>query len=712
MNIFESSDTALWQAHEQLTRTRPPKLDPRVVGREHIEGGVRTVMAMVPRGEGYYRLTPDEWSILQLFDGERSFAEVAELHTQNTGLLITEEQIQSVAQMIESTDLFYKAPHEKSRVVLEELLRHRRKLRRKSFNLTDINLFNWNSEPYFEWVYPKLRFIYTRWFTAFTLFWFGVMTLILFDHRAELWSDSFQYYNFFNKSFADLADFWFFIAVLIFFHESAHGLTCRHFATAAHRMGFTLLYFMPTFYVELSDAWVYARKWERIAIMVAGCWVELMMCAVASIVWWGTTPGMAMHDLAYKVLLVAGLTIIILNLNPLIKLDGYYMFCELIGIPDLMEKSRIYASNWLRSVLGLPCQLDYLRPGRKFFYIAYATLTGIYSYVLIFVLVTWTYNIAHAYAPEWAFAPALLVGALIFRTPARKAMAFMKLVYFDKKDALKAKLTPARLTLAGLFLFALLFAPVWRDTISAPFTLEAPVRAVVRAEVPGVITAVGAMEGQTVTAGEELVRLRNLNLESEADHATAELKRANARSFNSQLHYADYASAERHREEQVERSAIAKSRFDHLDLKAPIAGVVATPHMQDLIGSYVTEGTELAEIVQLSTLRARIYIPESALRDLHIGAAVSLLVNGSSTPLRAHLQSLSPQSANPDETLVAKPDYKGYELPHFYMGFSEFQNPGTLRDGMRGRAKIMVRRISIAAFSWEALETFFSRRLW
>jgi putative peptide zinc metalloprotease protein len=712
MNIFEASDTALWQSQEHLTRTRPPKLDPRAVGREHLEGGMRTVIAIVPGADGYYRIAPNDWAILQLFDGERSIAEVAELHTQNTGVPHTEEYVQMVAEAIEPTNLLYKAPHEKSRAVMEELVRHRRKLRRKSFDLANINLANWNSDAYFEWIYPKLRFIFTRWFTALTLFWFGVMGFILFDHRAELWQDSFQFYNFLHKGFADLVEFWILLAVVIFFHETAHGLTCSHFATGVHRMGFTLMYFMPTFYCDVSESWVYARKWERIAIMFAGCWVELMICAAASVVWWGTTPGMVVHDVAYKVLLVAGLAIILLNLNPLIKLDGYYIFCELIGIPDLMEKAKEYVSNWVRSVVGLPCHLDYLRPGRKFFYIFYACLTGVYSYVLIFVLVTWTYNIAHAYSPEWAFAPALLVFFVTFRTPARKAVAFMKLVYSDKKDLLHSKFTTPRLATLAVFAAVLLFAPVWRDTISAPFMLEAPTRAVVRAEVPGIVTSVGAMEGQTVAAGDALVQLRNLALESDADHASTELKLANARSFNSQLRYADFATADRERQERAEQAAIASGKFGRLTVNAPISGVVATPHAQDLLGSYVTEGTELAEIVQLSTLRARIYIPESALRDVRMGAAVSLLVNGSSTPVRARLQSLSPRSSEPDETIVAKPDYQGYQLPHFYTGFAEFPNPGALLDGMRGQAKIMVRRRSIAGITWEAASAFFSRRVW
>lgn len=34
-----------------------------------------------------------------------------------------------------------------------------------------------------------------------------------------------------------------------------------------------------------------------------------------------------------------------MNLNPLLKLDGYYFFTETIGIPDLKERSTAFVSD-------------------------------------------------------------------------------------------------------------------------------------------------------------------------------------------------------------------------------------------------------------------------------------------------------------------------------------------------------------------------------
>ena len=66
-----------------------------------------------------------------------------------------------------------------------------------------------------------------------------------------------------------------------------------------------------------------AGRWQRVATAIAGIWIDLIICVFATFVWWGTATGMAIHDLAYKVMMVTGIGVSLLNLNPLIKLDGY-----------------------------------------------------------------------------------------------------------------------------------------------------------------------------------------------------------------------------------------------------------------------------------------------------------------------------------------------------------------------------------------------------
>ena len=58
--------------------------------------------------------------------------------------------------------------------------------------------------------------------------------------------------------------------------------------------------------------------------MIAGVWSELMICALATPIWWGTPPNTTLHNAAYMVMLMTGIAAILLNWNPLMRLDGYH----------------------------------------------------------------------------------------------------------------------------------------------------------------------------------------------------------------------------------------------------------------------------------------------------------------------------------------------------------------------------------------------------
>ena len=72
MNILEALEVALPDLPAQAAQRRFPKLDPRVISREHIEQGVRVVLAKMPGTDIYLRFSPEQWQVAQLFDGERS----------------------------------------------------------------------------------------------------------------------------------------------------------------------------------------------------------------------------------------------------------------------------------------------------------------------------------------------------------------------------------------------------------------------------------------------------------------------------------------------------------------------------------------------------------------------------------------------------------------------------------------------------------------
>ena len=75
-------------------------------------------------------------------------------------------------------------------------------------------------------------------------------------------------------------------------------------------MGLMFLYLTPAFYVDVTESWISATKVQRLAIIIAGIWVEMIVCGLAMIVWTNTQPGPWLHEFSYKIILIAGLAVI------------------------------------------------------------------------------------------------------------------------------------------------------------------------------------------------------------------------------------------------------------------------------------------------------------------------------------------------------------------------------------------------------------------
>ena len=90
MNIVQALDAALPDLPQRVIRRDKPKLDPRVITKEHIENDRPIVIGKVPGSEVVLRFSPEQWKLIQLFDGNRSYQEIADLSEQETGVLFDE----------------------------------------------------------------------------------------------------------------------------------------------------------------------------------------------------------------------------------------------------------------------------------------------------------------------------------------------------------------------------------------------------------------------------------------------------------------------------------------------------------------------------------------------------------------------------------------------------------------------------------------------
>jgi len=570
-----------------------------------------------------------------------------------------------------------------------------------------------NPDKFLDWLHARVWFIYTWWFTLITLAGFGVMMWIFVTHWGEVARDTLEFYNFSAKSWVDIAEFWLLATVVMAIHEIGHGLTCKHYGGRVPAMGFALVYLTPAFYTDTSEGDVMGDRYQRIMITVAGVWVEMMICTIATIVWWGTPPGTTVHDFSYIVILITGIAVVLINWNPLIKLDGYFILTDLLGIIDLKEDSTAYVSALVRKkIWRLPVEVPYLPGRRRFGYATYGLLSGLYSYSVLFIFARFIGNIFRNFSPEWAFIPMFGTAVFIFKGRIRILLNFMKFVYLDKKDRVRAWFTP-RTSLLTAAIASLALIPAWHETTTGRFVLEPVNRAVLRAFVPGKVTEVNAEEGLAVSAGTILVKMNNLPLQSKFARSAADYEGASARAKAAVLRYRNLGGALLDQERLARENQETASEVGSMDLRSPISGVVVTPRPSNELGAYVVEGTELLEVADLSRLRARIYVSEHDLYKTQVGADARLGLEGSVGIWKTQVAAIAPLSTEIVPGLIDLSKYKGMRAPNFFVVDLLLDNPeNSLKPGMTGTARVYGRRRSLAGLGWQKIEDFVGRKVW
>jgi putative peptide zinc metalloprotease protein len=629
----------------------------------------------------------------------------------------TTETIREFADDLETAEFWYKTPQEKNVRMMQKSAAERRKLMKPKSRYGDLSEMLFpalNPDRFLTWLVGRTSFIYTPWFTLLTLAAFAFSAGISIVHWSEIGRDTWEFYNFSHKTWGDVAELYFVAIWVLFLHEIGHGHACKHYGGRVPAMGFALIYLAPAFYTDTTEGEVQGTRYQRLVISLAGVWAELMVYAIATPIWWGTPPDTPVHNAAYFLMLITGIAAALVNWNPLIKLDGYYMLCEILGIVDLKEDSTAYVSGWVKCHFwGLPVEVPYVPKRRRLGYVAYALLSGLYSYTVLYVVAQFVGNVFRNFDPAWSFIPELATAGIIFRSRIRLLVNFMKFVYLDKKDRVRAWFTPQHSLGVAVGVAIVVLLPLRHDSVSGHFILEPSTRAIVRATVPGIVTNVYADEGESVAAAAPLLQLRNLPLQSRLAHSEADYGVASSHTRAVALRYGNFGPAAKEQERLSRQTSVLSSEAANLELKSPISGVVLTPRVSDHLGAYETEGTELMEVADLSQLRARIYVSEHDMYKLRIGSQASLQVEGIFKKWNAEALAISPVSTEIAPGLEDQTQYKGMRPPNFYSADILVANPdGKLKPGMSGTARVYGQRRSLAGFIWQQVKNFVGRKVW
>ena len=469
-----------------------------------------------PKAERFFRFGEAEHFIAQQLDGATPMEIVRQRVEERFEAPISPEALRQFIERIRSLGLLTGGGAGPS----TQPPPRRRRVAGDIFNLR-FKLFD--PDRLFDWLLPRVRFLFTRHFVALS----AALVILAVGVSAAHWAEIIREFGGLFR-FESLALAWFIMLAVITAHEFSHGLTCKYFGGRVREIGFLLIYFQPAFYCNVSDAWLFAEKARRLWVTFAGAYFEIFLWALATLVWRLTDPASSLNHFALVVTATSAFKMFF-NLNPLIKLDGYYLLSDWLEVPNLRKKAFAYLGSRIKKLWSAAAKpFADISPRERRIYLTYALLAGAYTYWLLGQILLWFGGFLVGRYQGWGFVFFAAMVGLLFRQPIRRLLLPMTSRF--QPGSGKRSLLPKRAKV-GLGLVAVLAVLMVFKTelkISGPFTVAPLHNADVRAAVEGIIEEIYADEGDFVEKGAPIARLsdRDYSADSRKTRAEIEAKRA------------------------------------------------------------------------------------------------------------------------------------------------------------------------------------------
>ena len=468
------------------------------------------VVVKDPITHRFYRFTPVQASVLDLMDGRHDFASIAQIVSQKHQTEVLEEQLRDFSGKLRTLLLL---DHPFCWAKLENAGKGRRRTFR---NLLSIKVHAFNPDRLLTRMEKRLRFCFGTGFSA--LLWLAVLAAVIISilNWESLFVSLGTLFSLYSLPLIIAVIF-----VTLTIHEFAHGLTLKHFGGSVEEMGFMLLYFLPAFYCNVSDAWM-LKKRERIWVTLAGGAIQIFLWALATIAWRLLAPETLFSRVCLITIAVTGIQTIF-NLNPLIRLDGYYLLSDYIGVSNLRPKAWTYLKDKFASALtgtasGGGQELS-SRERRLFFY--YGTASFLFTVALVGFMFHrlggWIIREYHTWGIVFTSALFLAVVPITKKENARASRRLLK--------GMVIRIRKAPLVSMTLLLILMVIACLpWELKVSGDFVIIASKRMSVTPQVSGNLKTVYVDQNSRVHAGDLLAEMENLELSDEYEETKGELE--------------------------------------------------------------------------------------------------------------------------------------------------------------------------------------------
>jgi putative peptide zinc metalloprotease protein len=498
-----------------MSPAKPKLRNDLVISQQKTKAGIGFVVKDPTTGR-FFRLKEVEHFIARQLDGSTPHDALRESVEEKFGITLTGEALEQFIQNLARLGLLEKNGHgsgfveETPRTIRGSLLY----MRIKAFD----------PDRLFNRLITKLQFFFTPQFLVFS----AAVILLAASITAMNWDkigrDIQSLYHFRALFFA-----WLTIFLVITCHEFAHGLACKHFGGEVHEIGFLLLYFQPAFYCNVSEAWLFPEKSKRLWVTFAGAYFEIFIWALATVTWRLTEHGTWMNFLALVVMATSGIKSLF-NLNPLIKLDGYYLLSDFLEVPNLRQKSFGYISAEIKNLCGSSVQRRKQTSEReRRIYLTYGLIAGAFSFWLLgFVAFKFGGFLVGRYQGI-GFILFMLFLLTLFRNPLSNILSSLSPVFRSSHLKLTSLPRPAKLLILLAMALTVLFLGRMELTVSGEFRVLPIHNSEVRAEVEGIIDAIYVDEGDVVSEGFSIARLSDRDPQADLRKTVAEIDEKRAK---------------------------------------------------------------------------------------------------------------------------------------------------------------------------------------
>ena len=594
---------------------RVAPLRPRLLARarlhRHIYRGERWYLLQDPASGRVHRFSVASRVVIAAMNGQRSVHDIWQLAQNQLGedAPTQDEIIQLLGQLHASDLLSTDAAPDVLEVFERGRKQDRAKQRRSWANPMALRIPLWDPGRFLDRFVPAWRWL---WSWRGGVLWLAVVLpalLMVAPHWPDLTG---------NLSDQVLAADNLLLMALVFpvikaLHELGHATAARAWDGEVHDMGLMLLVMMPVPYVDASSSAVFESRWRRATVGAAGMLVELFVAALAFYLWLGVEPGLV-RAVCFNVMVVAGVSALIFNGNPLLRYDAYYILGDIIEMPNLGQRSTRYwgylVERYLLRVRDATSPA--LTTSERAWFGSYGLLSFIYRTLV-------TVAIALFIGSQFFFIGVVLALWVL------GAMIGMPLVRMVKHLESRQTLRERRLRIIGVgsamlgaLALVLVLVPVPQRRL-AEGVLWLPERAILRAGASGFVREVTATPGAAVKAGQTLLHRYEPALDAQIrtlEARVAELEASYRLEFVN-----DRVRSEIVREQWLaERAALERSRerAAMLPAVAQVDGVFTLAAPGDLPGRWHKQGEVIGHVLGADEPIVRVVV-EQADSDL-IGA--------------------------------------------------------------------------------------------